>query len=217
MGWRHYDPELGRFTQPDTIIPDPGNPLDWDRYHYVRSNPVRHTDSSGHCIDGITTLPCIAVGLLLATATAVTVSEFIAQGGPEAFGEAGTDLIEMITEYVDNTAAKLRNYAKSREPKPLTSDEQEKVEHLLGDLDAFKDKHPDLAEEARRKAAGEELKYDHPREAEEYMEGVRNDIEHLLSVYDKRTAEAQEEIDRAIEKALEWLEEMEKLLDLEDE
>jgi hypothetical protein len=30
------------------MIPDPGNPLDWDRYQYVRSNPVRYTDPSGH-------------------------------------------------------------------------------------------------------------------------------------------------------------------------
>ena len=22
MGWRHYDPELGRFIQPDTLLPD---------------------------------------------------------------------------------------------------------------------------------------------------------------------------------------------------
>jgi len=63
-GWmyynaRYYDPYLNRWTQPDTIIPEPGNPQDLNRYSYVRNNPLRHTDSSGHCIDGLTTIPCI--------------------------------------------------------------------------------------------------------------------------------------------------------------
>ena len=45
---RWYDPSLGRFGQADTIIPDPGNPIGWDRYSYVRNNPVNYTDPSGH-------------------------------------------------------------------------------------------------------------------------------------------------------------------------
>jgi len=47
-GARWYDPALGRFTQADTIIPQPGNPLDWDRYGYVRNNPIRFIDPSGN-------------------------------------------------------------------------------------------------------------------------------------------------------------------------
>lgn len=45
---RFYDPYLNRWIQPDTIIPDPDNPLDWDRYGYVRNNPINNTDPSGH-------------------------------------------------------------------------------------------------------------------------------------------------------------------------
>jgi len=45
---RWYDPYLNRWAQPDTIIPDPGNPQDWDRYSYVRNNPLKYTDPSGH-------------------------------------------------------------------------------------------------------------------------------------------------------------------------
>ena len=56
-----YDPYLNRFTQPDFIVPDQYNVLDWDRYQFVRSNPVRYTDSSGHCIDGISTWACLAL------------------------------------------------------------------------------------------------------------------------------------------------------------
>jgi RHS repeat-associated protein len=36
---RWYDPYLNRWIQPDTIVPDPANSGDWDRYAYVRNNP----------------------------------------------------------------------------------------------------------------------------------------------------------------------------------
>ena len=45
---RYYDPTLRRFTQPDTIIPNPHNPQDLNRYTYTRNNPIRYTDPSGH-------------------------------------------------------------------------------------------------------------------------------------------------------------------------
>ena len=44
----YYQPSLGRFTQPDSIIPEPGNTQDWNRYMYVRGNPVRYDDPTGH-------------------------------------------------------------------------------------------------------------------------------------------------------------------------
>ena len=47
---RYYDPALGRFTQPDTIVPDPGDPQSLNRYSYVGNNPVRYVDPSGHGI-----------------------------------------------------------------------------------------------------------------------------------------------------------------------
>jgi hypothetical protein len=45
---RWYDSYLNRFTQPDSIIPDPYNSLDYDRYSYARSNPLKYSDPSGH-------------------------------------------------------------------------------------------------------------------------------------------------------------------------
>ncbi len=45
---RYYDPELGRFIQPDDIIPDFSNPQSYNRYSYVLNNPLRYTDPSGH-------------------------------------------------------------------------------------------------------------------------------------------------------------------------
>ena len=45
---RYYDPELGRFIQPDDIISDLGNPQSYNRYSYVLNNPLKYTDPDGH-------------------------------------------------------------------------------------------------------------------------------------------------------------------------
>ena len=49
---RYYDAALGRFISADTLVPQAGNPQDLNRYAYVRNNPLRYTDPSGHCIPG---------------------------------------------------------------------------------------------------------------------------------------------------------------------
>jgi RHS repeat-associated protein len=56
---RWYDSKLGRFTSADTIVPDPANPQDLNRYSYVRNNPLRYVDPSGHepCANGSMCLP----------------------------------------------------------------------------------------------------------------------------------------------------------------
>jgi RHS repeat-associated protein len=48
-GARYYDPALGRFIQPDTLVPEPGNPQSLNRYAYVLNNPLKYTDPTGHC------------------------------------------------------------------------------------------------------------------------------------------------------------------------
>ncbi|MCM1566931.1 MAG: RHS repeat-associated core domain-containing protein, partial [Dehalobacter sp.] len=47
-GARWYDGFLGRFTQADTLIPEPGNPMAWDRYAYALNAPTIYTDPTGH-------------------------------------------------------------------------------------------------------------------------------------------------------------------------
>ena len=46
---RYYDPALGTFISPDTIVPDPGRLIDYNRFLYVRGNPLKYTDPSRHC------------------------------------------------------------------------------------------------------------------------------------------------------------------------
>ena len=56
---RWHDPALGRFLQPEAIVPEPGKGQAFNRYAYAYNNPVRYNDPSGHC-------PlCIAAGALI--------------------------------------------------------------------------------------------------------------------------------------------------------
>ncbi|MGC8960808.1 MAG: RHS repeat-associated core domain-containing protein, partial [Chloroflexia bacterium] len=45
---RWYDPALGRFAQPDTVMPKPSDPQQLNRFSYVLNNPLRYNDPSGH-------------------------------------------------------------------------------------------------------------------------------------------------------------------------
>ena len=45
---RYYDPTLGTFISPDTRLSYTGRPIDYNRFSYVRGNPLRFTDPSGH-------------------------------------------------------------------------------------------------------------------------------------------------------------------------
>jgi RHS repeat-associated protein len=47
-GARYYDPEIGRFISPDTIIPNPASPQSFNRYSYCMNNPLKYVDPSGH-------------------------------------------------------------------------------------------------------------------------------------------------------------------------
>ena len=44
---RYYDSSMGRFCSADPLEGTPGDPQSWNRYAYVRNNPVNITDPSG--------------------------------------------------------------------------------------------------------------------------------------------------------------------------
>lgn len=47
-GARYYDPQLARFIQPDTVVPNGGGSQALNRYAYSFNNPLNYTDPSGH-------------------------------------------------------------------------------------------------------------------------------------------------------------------------
>jgi RHS repeat-associated protein len=63
MGVRWYDPQLGRWISPDTIVPDSANPQSLNRFSYVFNNPLRYKDPSGYdpCEEDPTGDGCISL------------------------------------------------------------------------------------------------------------------------------------------------------------
>ncbi|MGM0508879.1 MAG: RHS repeat-associated core domain-containing protein, partial [Fusobacteriota bacterium] len=45
---RYYNPSIRRFTTEDTYKGDPSDPLSLNYYAYVKGNPLKYVDSSGH-------------------------------------------------------------------------------------------------------------------------------------------------------------------------
>ena len=45
---RHYDPELARFVSADTVIDGVNTTAGWNRYMYVKGNPIVYRDPTGH-------------------------------------------------------------------------------------------------------------------------------------------------------------------------
>jgi RHS repeat-associated protein len=52
MKGRFYDPILGKFLTPDPFVPNPTKPQSWNRYAYVRNNPLSLRDPTGFQDEG---------------------------------------------------------------------------------------------------------------------------------------------------------------------
>jgi RHS repeat-associated protein len=59
---RYYDPVIGSFLSPDTLVPDPTLVWDYNRFGYVRGNPLKYTDPSGHVVETVWDAANIAWG-----------------------------------------------------------------------------------------------------------------------------------------------------------
>jgi RHS repeat-associated protein len=83
---RWYDSRLGRFVSADTIVPNPRNPQDLNRYSYVRNNPLKYIDPSGHAPGVIHLHDCMCVGYRMMAQAAS--AALIAQSFALAINEA---------------------------------------------------------------------------------------------------------------------------------
>jgi RHS repeat-associated protein len=66
-GARYYDPGIGRFISPDTVVQDFTNPQTLNRYSYCLNNPLKYTDPSGHIIP---VLAIIGIALIVSNVAA---------------------------------------------------------------------------------------------------------------------------------------------------
>ncbi|MEZ4736337.1 MAG: RHS repeat-associated core domain-containing protein [Caldilineaceae bacterium] len=76
MNARYYDPEIGQFISPDTLVPDPSNLFDYNRYAYARLNPMKYTDPTGHQAE------CMAMGAFPPAALGCQIGQLAMRYGP---------------------------------------------------------------------------------------------------------------------------------------
>ncbi|WP_427854352.1 SpvB/TcaC N-terminal domain-containing protein [Leptospira tipperaryensis] len=55
---RYYDPGIARFTSADTVIDGEWDTQGWNRFSYVKGNPIGAKDPTGHCTSPMSTVPC---------------------------------------------------------------------------------------------------------------------------------------------------------------
>jgi RHS repeat-associated protein len=100
---RYYAQSIGRFVSADTLVPSANDPQQLNRFSYGLNNPVKYRDSSGHCIDGITTIPCL-IALIAATGFfgGAAIHEFNVSG--RSWWESGEDAKATFSAGVEGAA-----------------------------------------------------------------------------------------------------------------
>ena len=101
MKARWYSPQLGRFLQPDEIVPDPSDPQSLNRYSYAMNNPVKYRDPTGHYAANVNTggnYDCSSQGGCEIEAQQHSTSPADAVY-PEGHPEAGNYILDRETAY----------------------------------------------------------------------------------------------------------------------
>lgn len=75
---RYYNPQLGRFISPDSVVQNGLEPVAWSPFVYCRNNPTSFVDPSGHSFWGIFLAAVAIVALVVAVVvcTALSVLSF---------------------------------------------------------------------------------------------------------------------------------------------
>ncbi len=98
-GSRHYDPALGRFISPDSIVPGLDNPQAWDRFSYTFNNPVRYVDPDGHNPIPLIILLIVGAVALTADNPLPDISAPVREAINEIKGSAPTDADALVTMF----------------------------------------------------------------------------------------------------------------------
>jgi RHS repeat-associated protein len=106
---RYYDPTLGRFISPDSIVPEPGNPQSFNRFAYVYNNPLKYTDPTGHWIESAVDIAFIAYDIWDIHQNGLTWDNGLALaadvGGLLLPGLTGVGMVVRAATHADDVAA----------------------------------------------------------------------------------------------------------------
>ena len=109
---RYYDPALGKFLCPDTIIPAPDDNQSRNRYTYSRNNPLRFIDPTGHTPEEDQAKIDKTIGDVAAQAAALTVQAAVS----EASGDTeGAKLARAEVQSVNENLSYLTGNAKTED------------------------------------------------------------------------------------------------------
>lgn len=101
LGARLYDPETGRFLQPDPIIADVTDPQAINAYSYGLNNPLTYSDPSGLAPEGGRRSLIVSVGL----------GTYRGEGG-------GFDILAHVSRLVARFAANFARWTQASNPRP---------------------------------------------------------------------------------------------------
>jgi RHS repeat-associated protein len=178
FGARYYSNWTGRFTTVDPAVPVVAakkDPQLWNRYSYVRNNPLRYIDPDGRCIWDACAAESIAAyeAAALATAAAAWLLSPDGRARTQALAESTAGL---ITRSGEALADAFSHIATSNDP---FANERTKLGHLKEHLK------PSDLEGARKDLAGDPVlrpsgrPYDHLTEVQDAQRGLQNLIEQL--------------------------------------
>jgi RHS repeat-associated protein len=151
FGARYYGANLGRFTTVDPVLAQDqalADPQLWNRYAYVRNNPLRYTDPDGRCIWDVCAAEGTAVYIVGAAAVATT-AWLVSPAGQQAVRGVVNDTGTMITTAV----GAIGSWFKSA-PKDVYIDPSKYPEAAGHAADAQKAGQPDVLTVQRPGATG---------------------------------------------------------------
>lgn len=156
---RLYDPVVGRFISPDSIVPGRFDSQAFDRYAYTLNNPLKYTDPSGHFIFCAT---AIAIGV---TYTGVMAALDAAVIGSVAWGIANTakTLQNKHAKTNKTSIAKLSKRTSSKDKraknKETTEQQKENDDHYGDSSEAHKSQKDQGSIELTQKEQGIKAKW----------------------------------------------------------
>jgi RHS repeat-associated protein len=108
---RFYDPIVGRFLSPDTLVQNPSDPQSLNRFAYARNNPLKYVDPSGHCFEPVSAALCLIGGVALYMLAAQATLNHTYQSNPDIVGDAASAINSLLTTPLNVAPAAPNNTA----------------------------------------------------------------------------------------------------------